>query len=53
MDFRGVTEADAGLYTLIISNIYGIAFAPITLVIVPPGPLDKWYWRNCGDRGRA
>ncbi len=42
-----VSTADAGQYTFIASNYLGsITSAPVTLIVTPAGPLDRWTQRH-------
>jgi hypothetical protein len=41
------TSADAGTYTLVVSNALGVVTNTVaTLTVTARGPLDRWAWRN-------
>jgi hypothetical protein len=47
-----VTPAEAGLYTAVASNAFGIATSAVELVVYRAGPLDRWTLRNPLPQGR-
>ena len=45
--FRGVTTNDTAGYSLVAWNDAGSVTSSVaSLVVLPPGPLDHWHWRN-------